>query len=61
MKTHCHRFHLIFWVLILSTGIAFPQEWNSYPYVNDKKIIEFGWEYLKSGYYERNIENARVF
>lgn len=34
---------------------AFAQEWTSYPYVTEKKIIEFGWDLPPAHYVRDNI------
>ena len=42
-------------LLLITIKSAFSQEWTSFPFVNEKKIIEFGWDLPPAQYVRDNI------
>ena len=47
-------------LMLLTLNNAFTQEWNSYTYVNDKKIIEFGWDLPSAQFVSNHISSMEM-
>jgi hypothetical protein len=54
-----HLFSFAFLVLI-TLGDAFSQDWTSYPYRKEKKIIEFGWDLPSAQFVSKNISSMEL-
>jgi hypothetical protein len=56
----CYQVFQFSLLVFFSMGDAFAQQWLSYPYVRDKKIIEFGWDLPSAQFVRDHISSMEM-